>query len=129
MTTDWCTPQDIEDANTNLHDVCRTLAARLDKLERNPSWSVIGSVEIGRNDIVFIRPTDQALTPNQAREYEDYLAGKLHRQVVVLPFPGEVALTHVSHELAAATIARINKLECEIKSLRTAQTGIRVVDR
>jgi len=112
-------------------EALHTLAARLDKIEAGPAWAPIGSANIGPDDIVFIRPLHQALTPNQAREYQQYLEAKLERQVVVIPFPAEVALTHVSKELASTLISRLHQLECEVKALKAAaarpQAGYRII--
>lgn len=114
---------------TNEELALHTLAARLDKLEMAPPWQVIGKAIVGPDDIVFIRPTETSLTASQARELTMHLEAKLHRQVVVLPFPGDVALTHVSKELASTLISRITQLECELKALKAALPagGLRVL--
>jgi hypothetical protein len=124
VTNYWSTPTD---PATNV--ALRTLATRVDKLEQAPPWHVIGKVELGPDDVLFIRPTAQAMTPNQARELTAHLEEKLHRQVVVLPFPAEVALTHVSKDMTLAALTRINQLECDIKALKAAlpHGGLRVI--
>jgi len=99
--------------------VLRTLAARLDKLEQLPAeWSVVGKVTLDPDDVLFIRPTGEALSPNDAREYQDVLAARLGRQVVVIPFPADVALTHVAKTMTAELLGKIARLECELNQLR-----------
>jgi hypothetical protein len=99
--------------------VLRTLAARLDRLEQLPrDWTVIGNAVLGPDDVLFVRPTHMAMTPNDAREYQDVLEAKLNRQVVVLPFPAEVALTHVAKTMTADLLGKTARMECELNQLR-----------
>lgn len=82
-------------------------------------WAVLGKTSLDPDDVLFVRPTQQGMTPNQARELQEVLERKLDRQVVVIPFPAEVAITHVSKVMTLDLLSKITSLETEVKALRS----------
>lgn len=81
-------------------------------------WAVLGKTSLDPDDVLFVRPTLQGMTPRQAAELTESLEQKLNRQVVVIPFPAEVAITHVAHVMTLDLLSKVTALETELKQLR-----------